>query len=251
MKELHSMRKHQGLMVLGFAAMIGLMAGESRAASVLTMTITWSGGSVTITPTSALALPGSTNLSMDVNTQALNTFLAGKLAYSFTDLGASSNLPGAANPVGGTLGDGGTATFGGTGATSFTITTTLEGYTAPIGTGTLIGGQTAILTDTAAGDSATTYVALNSTVTPTVTSTSTGPTAQFYAPSSFTSLSVPTGYMLTVSSTISLSSGADQFAAAAKVLATIPEPASIVMMLTGMPLPLAVLGLLRRRRAAA
>jgi hypothetical protein len=31
----------------------------------------------------------------------------------------------------------------------------------------------------------------------------------------------------------------------------IPEPASLVMMLTGMPLPLVVLGLLRRRRAAA
>jgi hypothetical protein len=31
----------------------------------------------------------------------------------------------------------------------------------------------------------------------------------------------------------------------------IPEPASVVMMLTGMPLPLVVLGLLRRRRAAA
>jgi hypothetical protein len=32
---------------------------------------------------------------------------------------------------------------------------------------------------------------------------------------------------------------------------SIPEPASLVMMLTGMPLPLVVLGLLRRRRAAA
>jgi hypothetical protein len=33
--------------------------------------------------------------------------------------------------------------------------------------------------------------------------------------------------------------------------AGVPEPASLVMMLTGMPLPLVVLGILRRRRAAA
>jgi hypothetical protein len=31
----------------------------------------------------------------------------------------------------------------------------------------------------------------------------------------------------------------------------IPEPASLILMLTGMPLPLVVMGLIRRRRAAA
>jgi hypothetical protein len=34
-------------------------------------------------------------------------------------------------------------------------------------------------------------------------------------------------------------------------LASVPEPASVVMFLTGMPLPLVVVGLLRRRRRVA
>jgi hypothetical protein len=43
----------------------------------------------------------------------------------------------------------------------------------------------------------------------------------------------------------------DQFTTSAVVTAAIPEPASMVMFLTGMPLPLVVVGLLRRRRPVA
>jgi hypothetical protein len=64
------------------------------------------------------------------------------------------------------------------------------------------------------------------------------------------------GYTLANSDVLSMkgsSLGAtDQFTVASRFTArAIPEPASLVMMLTGMPLPLVVLGLLRRRRAAA
>jgi hypothetical protein len=41
----------------------------------------------------------------------------------------------------------------------------------------------------------------------------------------------------------------DQFAVAA-TLSAVPEPASLILMLTGLPLPLVVVGLLRRRAAA-
>ena len=54
------------------------------------------------------------------------------------------------------------------------------------------------------------------------------------------------------SATINLTAGSNQFSVAARFNANaVPEPASIIMMLTGMPLPLVVMGLLRRRRAAA
>lgn len=44
----------------------------------------------------------------------------------------------------------------------------------------------------------------------------------------------------------------DNFQGSVTISATpVPEPASLVMLVTGMPLPLVVLGLLRRRRAAA
>jgi hypothetical protein len=48
----------------------------------------------------------------------------------------------------------------------------------------------------------------------------------------------------------SAAASTDQITVSTKFVSAIPEPASLVMMLTGMPLPLVVLGLLRRRRAA-
>jgi len=54
---------------------------------------------------------------------------------------------------------------------------------------------------------------------------------------------------LTASATANVT---DQFGLSGTVTASaIPEPASIVMMLTSMPIPLAIVGFLRRRRRAA
>lgn len=259
------MTRHRGLfLALGFCALIGLAAPESRAAGI-TMTLTWSGGSLSFNSLSASPFVESTSTatSLNVNSGAVSAFLLTHgSAIAFTGLGASSNFPGGVpNPLVASLTENGTAVLtGASGATAITIAVSESGFTTPSsGLGTLGSAQTAIFSNvTTAGSEAsnTSYNAIN---TLTLTSTSTGTGLNGASPSNSAPVgTIVSGYALNNSATITMTGSTPglgtttQFAVAGSLTATaIPEPASIIMMLTGMPLPLVVLGLLRRRRAAA
>jgi hypothetical protein len=269
-KELSSMSKHRGLfLVLGLAAMIGVMASEARA-ETLTLTVyagSGTGGAVIYTTTGG-------SQAVTANLTALNSDLtaAGFGAYQFTNLGGSSNNPGTSGPVGGFILTSGnmTVTPGGSGeGTPITVVLTEDGFSAPSsGAGaSLFTAATANYAGTAAGPASTQTD--QSQFTDSTPQTITGgvisqPSNGTQTDSHSTGISqglpayvVP--YTLTNILVIQLtadpagSGGSNGFSGKTSVISsgTIPEPASLVMMLTGMPLPLVVLGLLRRRRAAA
>lgn len=258
------MPRHRGfILVLGLCALMGLTAREACAGN-LTMTLTWTGGSLTFDNTSGLyALPGSTTDSLLVNINAVNGFLAANgSALTFSALGASSNFPGGVPiPTQATLSETGTAVLASaSGATGITISVLQAGFTTPSGgVGTLSSGQTAIFTNMAAGDTEASNSSYNAANTPTLTSTSTGTGLQAYSPTNSLGVgAIASGYSLDNSASISFAGSAvgpgttDQFAVAATLSAVlVPEPASLVMMLTGLPMPLVMLALLRRRRGAA
>jgi hypothetical protein len=234
------------------------MANEARAAS---LTLTVLSGSTTIYTTTG----GATKVTADIN--ALNAALvgAGLGGYTFSSLGGSSNNPGTSGPAGGYIITGGTldVTTGGAGAgTPLKIVLTEGGFTSPS------SGALESLSDTATSNYAgvvagSTQTNVGNFVDSSVVNMSTPPITHTFAGKpgfSTTSLmglpSYVTAYTLTSTMTVSLTAdpsgtkGSDGFTDQVTV-SSIPEPASLVLMLTGMPLPLVVLGLLRRHRAAA
>jgi hypothetical protein len=254
-KELYSMKKLRGVtLAMGVAALIGLAAPEARAGN-LTMVISWGANALTIDAASPLANPDSTANFLDVNTAAVNAQLAATSAITLSGLTARSNNPGQADPTGATLQEQGTATVTGTGITTITIATFQTQFTIPAGAGTLSSSSTANYTNSNVGASTAASSSYNTTLlTPTLTYNYTGATnPQAFSGNNSIAVGAPTSpYTLDNSATISLTAGSNQFSVAARYnAAAVPEPASIILMLTGMPLPLVVMGLLRRRRAAA
>jgi hypothetical protein len=257
------MRKHRGLfLTLGLAALVGLMAPEARAGNI-TMTITVGSSSLTFDSTdTTYAVTGSSADSLTVNTTNLNNWLTNTAhsVYNFSDLGSSSNNPGQPNPIGGTLGETGTAIFTNSG-TGFNNTITIHvvqtAFTIPTGPGSLGYSSTANFTNAGVGNTQVSSSSFNSTNTSNTTNTVLAypPAANPQPYSNSNTLSgltaVATGYSLDNTATITLTQGKDQFSVSAQFTTAIPEPGSLLMMLTGMPLPLVVMGLLRRRRAAA
>jgi hypothetical protein len=244
-------------------AVIGFAAGEARAASIM-MTIVTNGHTIVV---GGGQIQSSSATSLTINTAALNTTLHSAAigsAYTFSTLGASSDFPGATGTKGGFLGVTGTVDLppGQAGAAgSLTITVTETGFTAPPAapTGLMQEASTAQYTNTSAGDnqSATgTYNAQTLSLA-SATMTSTGPALNNYSPMTSAPI-VPfvSPYDLKQAVTLTLSKNGldstDQFAGTVKVTTqAVPEPASAVLMLTSLPLPLVVVGLLRRRRAVA
>jgi hypothetical protein len=245
------------LSILGLTAMMGFMASQARAE---TMTLTVYSGASTAVADQVYQVIGSANaVTADVLAPGtgLNDSLAavGLGAYVFSALGGSSNLT--SSPildqhvlVTGAL----TITPGGDGAgTPITILVTEDGFTQPPVAQTLADGAAASFGG-ASGSVANTglYSGTPSSVSPTtLTETSVPPLSSDSAP--ITSAPIP--YTLGSESIITLTaSGATDgtLTFSNQVTVTgVPEPATVVMMLTGMPLPLVVLGILRRRRAAA
>jgi hypothetical protein len=255
-KEQNSMKKHRGLLLgLGLMALIGLSAREARAGN-LTMVISWGTHTLTIDQTSPLANADSTANFLDINTGAVNAqLLAGGSALTLSGLTALSNNPGEPNPVGGTLSEQGTAALTGTGTTSITIATFQTAFTIPPGpSGTLSSSSTANYTNATPGNSTVANSSYNTTIlTPSLTYTYTGATnPQAFASNNSINVAATTAsYQLDNSATINLTAGTNRFSVAARFNA-IPEPAGLIMMVTGMSLPLVLgMGLLRRRRAAA
>jgi hypothetical protein len=246
------------LSILGLTAMMGLMASQARA-ETMTLTVyagSGTGGAVVYTTTG-----GANSVTADTSTAAgnLNDQLAaaGLGAYTFSNLGGSSNFTSSAALEQHILVSGAmTVTSGGSGeSTPFTIVVSEDGFTQPPIGKTLSDGATASFgASTGSSANTGTYSGVPSSVSPsTLTETSSPPFSSASAP--ITSSPIP--YTLASQSIITLdsatagSTGTLGFTNQVTVAGFIPEPASVVMMLTGMPLPLVVLGILRRRRAAA
>jgi hypothetical protein len=249
------MRKHCGfLSILGLTAMMGLMASQARAE---TMTLTVYAGSGTSGAVIYSTTGGSNAVSANITTLNGNLAAAGFGAYTFSNLGGSSNFTSSSASEQHILAAGGmTVTPGGTGeSTPITILLTEDGFRQPPIGNTLadaaaasFGGSTGSSANTG------TFSGTPGSVSPSTITDLTSPTST--ASAAITSTPIP--YALGSESVITLDSvggtaGTLTFSNQVSVAGVpgVPEPASLVMMLTGMPLPLVVLGILRRRRAAA
>jgi hypothetical protein len=251
------MKKHRMLLLgLGVFALLGPSAREGRAE---TLTLT-----VFLNNVNIFSVTGGPQ-AVTANPAALNAALAGS-GYTFSSLSGSSDFPGTTGPTGGYVSDAGNVSFtGGTGGT-LKIVVSEAGFTAPAsgGANTLTGAATAIYSG-AANTSTQTYVgnftdsgAINVN-TPLIVQNSTGGVSNPHANTVFAN--VPPyllTYTLTNTTTINLTPANasnphanDVFTGKVSIVAITPEPASLIMMVTGMPLPLVVMGLLRRRRRAA
>jgi hypothetical protein len=261
------MKKHRKIVLgLGLVALLGLSAPELRAETI-TLSIFLNGSS---TPTFTVTSSGTNAAqSLVVDPGAVNAALAGAgTGYTFSSLSASSDFPGTSGSTGGYLSNTGNLTLApGTTGGTLQIVVTEGGFTAPASglPNTLMSAATAIYSG-ASPASTQSYTgnfvdssSVNVTSSPTITQTSTGAVSNVHFDT--VNNTVPTyvtPYTLTNTTTISLTAGGnsnanDVFTGKTSIVAgnVIPEPASLVMMVTGMPLPLVVMGLLRRRRAAA
>jgi hypothetical protein len=263
-KEWNSMSKLRGIFLsLGLAAIAGLTASEAHAG---TLTITVLAGTTTIYTQSGLAT------TLNVTTAGLATLNAtlttdGFGGYHVNGLQGSSNNGTTSTTNAFVLTSGSVSvTPGGAGAgTPLTIILNEGGFTAPSSglVNTLAAFTTANYGSISTGTQSDSGSFTDSSSPPVTQSTGTA-TADFTGSPLSTgssSATVPTyiaPFSLTNTLTVSLTavsgvaSGSDGFTGQTTLTATaIPEPASLVMMLTGLPLPLVLLGLLRRRAAAA
>lgn len=248
-------RQHGKALVLALSALIGLIAGEARA-EVITFTIDIPGFTIDATPfTSPVAgHPAGTAFTVDVN--ALNAVLAADgSAYQFSSLGGMSNFPGGA--AGSLILTYGVGTLLTGNNTSLKITETEAGFTSPPpGAGVLTSASGGTFLQ-GPGGTLTSSSSFNSTHTPDQTFTAVGDNFPF---SRMNQVGVPitTLYSLDNVATISNLPLAVTTAggvtnpsiggSVSAIVSAVPEPTSIVMLLTGMPLPLVVMGLVRRFR---
>jgi len=248
----------RGLFSLAVIALVGIMAGEARSAPI-SMTIDVTGGSILVDLV-ATSTPNSYNVDA-AGLASINSSLAALGSqYQFLGLSGSSNFPGDATQ-GQLVLTGEIHSVGTAGADSFLkITETETEFTSPTGpSGTLNSSSTGNFTNQPAGGGHSALSMFNSTTAGpySVLSATTDPNPAG-GMASVGVAPVSTLYTLTNVATFGLAHpGAtspdivDSFGVTATITANvIPEPASIVMFLTGMPLPLVVVGLLRRRRRA-
>jgi hypothetical protein len=254
---------HRNLMI-GVACGLGVVAfafagREARAEIVITMSVGGMPPIDLIAFTTPLATdPGQLNNYGTVDLTLLNTALTGLGSpYQFTALGGSSNFAG--SPSGGTLSLTGGIDIpaGVAGIPGLTLTETETGFSIPSATapGLLASSSTGNYNDAGSGNSHSANSSFDAMTTPTysVSSTSTGPDPQTGAASMGVSFSAPyslsnfISFSLTPSTT---STPTDSFGVTAKVTA-VPEPASAIMMLTGLLPALGFVALCRRHRATA
>jgi len=235
------------------------MAGEGRAAGVIHMTIDLGGG-VTINVDTFRTGGTATSYGV-VNLANLNQALANDgSAYQFTALGGGSNNPGTAAQGQLNL-TGGIEILAGTTNTNTTliITETEDSFTNPSGTnGNLQSASSATFANQAAGPGQTAMSSYNAISTNPYTVNSTG-LNDTNAEGNQTSMNVNASVIpYSLNNVLSFSlvpqSGldvTDQFGLTATLTATsIPEPSSVAIMLTSMPVGIVLMGYFRRRRAA-
>lgn len=266
-------RQRKVFLALALTALVGLSAGNAGAETI-SMTITLGNGfSFNIDGLATIDPAGQGYTVSSAGLATINAILAGQGSeYQFgngagstTSLGGSSNFAGNASQANLVL----TGEIHSVGAGSgvlpniLTITETESAFTAPT-------GQKGVLTSSSSGNFTNEFnttlghsadSAFNATSTPTYTVLSTGAVVNSgvtTGPATANLLPVPTLFTLTNTITFNLTPGTlannvvDSFGVTAVVTATsVPEPASLVMLLTGMPVPLVIVGWLRRRKATA
>jgi hypothetical protein len=276
MKEYLSMQRHQAhFLILALGAWIGLAVGEAKAGYIITMSIT---DDTTSTTTVFNVAKGSANdVTSPTITNAANIITVGgafdssATGLNLTGVNSNTNNPGTTNA---TISLGGTASVVSGVATSddtytVLITVSQTSFTSPTGAhGTLSDSTSSTISATtgAAGDMQkiqSWYNPLNTNAavgssTPGVSYAlpATASSMSLGSPTESTSVSVaPTPYALIERITIVITGNSsdpnakDVFGGTTTLTASaIPEPASIVMMLTGMPL--AIVGMVLRRRRA-
>ncbi len=249
-------------MSLALSAIVGLMGTQANAGPI---TISVYLGAITpldlVQSVSSVPPDQGVSFSIPANPAlaALNIALkAHGTSYEFTSLGASSNYTGSSN---GNLLTSGGLTFISTGNTSQTlyIVTTQSGFLSPTGPGGIMNSSGGINSDNVAtGGTGTQYTSTyQSTNSATLTFASQGVDVSKDVSGNAPPQSIgtiPSSYSLTNTFSINLTKsvgGSLGFHGSVLVYA-VPEPSSLVTMLMGMPLPLAVVfGLIRRRLSAA
>jgi hypothetical protein len=257
-------------LALAVSALLGLASKEAWAAPI-SMNIYLGGGppvlGVNFFDVDLVAMATPQGYTVDAaGLTAVNAFLAGAGSqYRFGTLaGATSNLGGSSNFPGATLQGQLTLTGEihsvGAGNSFLELTQFETDFTSPVGPfGTLFSSSTGNFTNQPAGGGHTAHSLFNAIATPTYTVLSSattpnpgingGPVSTAVAP-------VSTFYTLTNKIVFGLSapggtnSIVDSFGVTATITA-IPEPSSVVLLVTSMPLPLMVIALLRRHRRAA
>jgi len=269
--------------IVSFAAvgilLVSTMANEAKAGYLISMSIT--DVTTSTTTTFSVAKGGPNDVTDPGTANAANiitvggTFNTSATGLTLTGLNSVTNNPGTSSA---TMSISGTAAVVAGVSTSsdkflVTITTSQTDFTSPTGpAGVLANSESSTITNTtgAAGD----MQSVKSWYNPANTNVATGPTTALmsYAlpltgttpmslssPTATAAVSVaPTPYalvnqvMIQITGNGATPNAKDVFGSATTLTAgAIPEPASIVLFLTGMPLPLVVVGLLRRRRRAA
>lgn len=262
MNRLLNLGHRQLLMIV--ACGLGMLAStaiEARAGS-LEILVTESGGpTIPITDNGALDTDPTIGV-INANTILLNLSLVN---YQFTSagLGANSNTPG--NSLVGSLVQNGSVQLlvGGTG--SITIVATDVDFSLPgPGPGNLYSSDSATFTNAPSGNSQSfkswynpsNGLASTDVPSPTVTLTSTGPLANSHSDNAAaTPITLVNPYGLTNSTTITLTGGSPGalsqvgWTGTTQVTAhAVPEPASLALLLTAVPVTL--FGAMRRGRAA-
>ncbi len=228
-------------------ALSGFMANRAEAGSI-TLSLDL-GGTVLVSAT--LTSPDQTVVftASDISSANADLAAAGS-AYRISGLSANSNYTGGAT---GFLQITGQIAIGVAGNTSLTLSldATQSGFLAPTGpNGTATtsssadyaGGATGTSTYTGdfQGTALSPPIVLSGTGSSTTSPVAIGPVASGYSLSSH--------YVLNLGDVHTASVGVT---GTTTVSAAVPEPASVVMLLTGLPVPLVFMGLLRRRKAKA
>jgi hypothetical protein len=243
------MLRHRRLLLgLALSALMGFSGSQAQAGSIsLSVDLN---GVVIYTATSV-----SPDQSVSAALVTLNDALkAHGSAYVFSSLSANSNYQGDGT---GFLQTTGQLSTSGTGTTAATLSidTSQVGFTAPLGAnGMLMSTASGSYINTVGSSTYTSdFQGTNTTPLP-YTLAGTGSYSTPNPPPTVGIGTVPTGYSLSNHFSISLTKASNLtygFSGEAIVTA-VPEPSSVVMFLTGMPLPLAlVIGAIRRRRASA
>lgn len=243
------MQKHRGLLMsLALSAFLGLMGNQAQA-GFITVTVTLSGTVIeTVTSTSTTTF--------SVNTAVLDAHLAAAgSVYSFSGLQVNSSNPGGLPAFLQTNAQ--VTEVAGTNTEEVVITTTQGGFLAPTGPGGVLASSAVANVSPSTGGSTTYSSDYTDTATPPVTTNAPDITLAGTVSSGTSSAIVGnvlvTGYSLSNTLTISYTgTGNSQGITGTASITAIPEPSSVVMLLTGMPLPLAIaFRLIRRRRAGA
>jgi len=248
--------------VMGALCGLGMIVleGATARAESISMTIVANGTTI---PVDALILTGATPQNYGtVDLTTLNALLtAAGSAYQFGALGGSSNWSG--DPSGAQLSLGGEIHIlaGSTGNTSLTITETEGGFISPVGpNGMLASSSGATFVGASPGNNHMASSSYNATNVPDYT------VAAKFPPSPGTDTEGVNAPLLAVGTVVApyslnnfisfnltptATGVSDAFGVQAQVTTSvIPEPASMVMMAFGLPIPLLGAAWLRRRRKA-